>query len=485
MADEGLEAPDQAEVAVDLHITSTTDLNAAIQQIQAEIETRSETNVEALADRLGHLHAEMAADAKAADGLKLSLEHLELYHAWLERQVVVPGSRPEADSAKENYELGPDLCESIADTKLAIEKLIKNHPKSSVPRSGDVVRTSGKPGGDEGSAYFKVPAGRRRQMLVMLYCNLFTGPSLVLLTSFLLWMYLPYSIGNWLLLTYVGWVTFDNMTRTIPDPKRVSQSWRHTSMYEHFRDYFPIRLMKADRSTVFDATANYLFCYHPHGVQSAGAFSMASAATGFDELFPGLAVSVQTLGINFKLPFTRENLIALGLGDASAAALTRVLTGAEGSSAVLVTGGAAESMWAHPHKSKVVLKERAGFVKIALRTGAKLVPMWGFGENNLYENLAMKSRTLRKWQRRIQKVISVAPLLVSGRGVFAYSGGLIPHRRPISILVGDPIDVGPAEPNPTDERVQKVHAQYKQAVLQLFNRYKDIYDPKAEPIEFV
>ena len=39
---------------------------------------------------------------------------------------------------------------------------------------------------------------------------------------------------------------------------------------------------------------------------------------------------------------------------------------------------------------------------------------------------------------------------MSGRGVFAYSGGLIPHRRPISILVGDPIDVGPADPNPTD-----------------------------------
>ena len=33
-----------------------------------------------------------------------------------------------------------------------------------------------------------------------------------------------------------------------------------------------------------------------------------------------------------------ENLIALGMGDASAASLTRVLTGAEGSSAVLVTG---------------------------------------------------------------------------------------------------------------------------------------------------
>jgi len=175
----------------------------------------------------------------------------------------------------------------------------------------------------------------------------------------------------------------------------------------------------------------------------------------------------------------------LGCGDASRETLTRALTQHPGSSAVLVTGGAAESMWAHPHTSKVVLKDRAGFVKIACRTGARLVPVWGFGENNLYENLAYTSKTLRKWQLWIQKITSVAPLLMSGRGVFSYSGGLIPHRRPITVMVGAPIDVGPAEKEPSDERIKKVHQQYKDAVLELFNRFKDIYDPKAEPITFV
>lgn len=87
---------------------------------------------------------------------------------------------------------------------------------------------------------------------------------------------------------------------------------------------------------------------HPHGVQSAGAFSMASAATGFDELFPGISASCQTLGINFKLPFTRENLIALGLGDASKESLCTALTEKPGSSAVLVTGGAATHSDAGP-----------------------------------------------------------------------------------------------------------------------------------------
>ena len=39
-------------------------------------------------------------------------------------------------------------------------------------------------------------------MLVMLYCNLFTGPSLVFLTAFLLWYFLPFS--NYILLIYIG-----------------------------------------------------------------------------------------------------------------------------------------------------------------------------------------------------------------------------------------------------------------------------------------
>jgi len=52
-------------------------------------------------------------------------------------------------------------------------------------------------------------------------------------------------------------------------------------------------------------------------------------------------------------------------------------------------------------------------------------------------------------------------------------------------MVGAPIDVGPAEKEPSDERIKKVHQQYKDAVLELFNRFKDIYDPKAEPITFV
>lgn len=51
----------------------------------------------------------------------------------------------------------------------------------------------------------------------------------------------------------------------------------------------------------------------------------------------------------------------------------------------LIVGGAREQRLAEPNVYKFVLKNRKGFVKIALRTGASLVPAISFGENNTFD----------------------------------------------------------------------------------------------------
>jgi len=267
------------------------------------LEARETASKSDLSDRLSHIEAEVKANGPAPRPI-LSLEHLELYMQFLER--IKPSDQ--------NASLQPRI-EALG-KKIAL--MLSQHPLAGTDRSGDRENS-----GEEGGFLTKVPAGRRRQMFAMVYCNLFTGPLLVLITVVLLWWCVPYS--NYILLGYIAWVTYDNQTRQNPPYDRIKQWWRHSEMYEHFRDYFPIRLFKAHRETIFDPSANYLFCYHPHGVQSAGAFTFGFASTGFDELFPGLQVSVQTLGINFVLPFTRENLISLGMGDASKPAILKAL----------------------------------------------------------------------------------------------------------------------------------------------------------------
>ena len=195
-------------------------------------------------------------------------------------------------------------------------------------------------------------------MMVMLYTNLLTGPPMTWSLLVVFWYLVPFA--TYLLLASAAWVMLDNPTRPMPAPHRVVQSWRRSGFYRLFRDYFPLRTVMASPpaekggASAFDPAKNYLFCYHPHGVMSAGAFGFATAATGFDDLFPGLRCSVQTLALNFNLPVTRENLLALGAGDASKRTLPRVLGGGRGSSAMLVTGGARESMPVHPGHTKVV-----------------------------------------------------------------------------------------------------------------------------------
>lgn len=41
---------------------------------------------------------------------------------------------------------------------------------------------------------------------------------------------------------------------------------------------------------------------------------------------------------------------------------------------------------------------------------------------------------LRKIQEKIQSMIAFAPVLFYGRGVFQYTFGMIPHRRPVHVV---------------------------------------------------
>jgi len=456
---------DVGNIALDPQIASNAALEEAIQTLKKTQEERKKLDLDLVRFRFAHIDKQLNGNISSDEihidhGPDLSLEHLELMSGYLQRLVLDDES----------------LNTQLQELDSRVKKQLKIHPLAGFSRSGDTEGNE-----NSGASYIKTPSGRRRQTLAVLCLGLTTSFGMIALILFLFYKFMPFP---WLFFAaYVAWMVYDNMTSPRPNFARISQSWRRNQLFQHFRDYFPIRLVRSDDAP-FDASKNYLFGYHPHGVMSCGAVHMATAASGFDQLFPGLCLSLQTLSVNWSIPITHDNISFLGIGDASKKALQIALTHAPGSSALLVTGGAKESMTAHPHTSKVVLKNRAGFVKVAIRNGSNLVPVWAFGENNIFENLAHDSPTLLKWQRKIQKMITFAPLVVNGRGVFSYASGLLPHRRPITVVVGTPIPVEKAS-NPTDEYVTELHNKYKAGVLELFNNYKDIYDPKAEGIEFV
>ncbi|XP_073938784.1 diacylglycerol O-acyltransferase 2 isoform X3 [Castor canadensis] len=171
----------------------------------------------------------------------------------------------------------------------------------------------------------------------------------------------------WLIaVLYFTWLAFDWNT-----PKkggRRSQWVRNWAVWRYFRDYFPIQLVKTHNLLT---TRNYIFGYHPHGIMGLGAFcNFSTEATEVSKKFPGIRPYLATLAGNFRMPVLREYLMSGGICPVNRDTIDYLLSkNGSGNAIIIVVGGAAESLSSMPGKNAVTLRNRKGFVKLALRHG--------------------------------------------------------------------------------------------------------------------
>ncbi|KAM7535417.1 hypothetical protein Aperf_G00000093217 [Anoplocephala perfoliata] len=232
---------------------------------------------------------------------------------------------------------------------------------------------------------------------------------------------------------------------------------------------------------------NYLLGYHPHGAYTIGAIlAYATEALNFSKTFPGITPYLSTTDGLFNIPFFRDYTLLFGIVSVSRKSLLYLLdkdtTGKAGKLVVVTVGGAREMLEARPGRYVFVLNRRRGFFRMALETGSHLVPSIGFGETNLYDQVAnpegSRIRRLQDWL--IDRFAITLALFHSTR--------FIPYRRPLTVVgkssVGRPIACQRIT-NPTNEDVNRLMEKYKQQLVQLFNKYRPLYDPAAEDIRFI
>lgn len=255
-----------------------------------------------------------------------------------------------------------------------------------------------------------IPLPRRLQTAAVLLHTL----SMSLCFS-LFWFVVAIPLSWPLLLPYLVYVFFLATAHADGSaPYRRSERLRSLPLWRLYADYFPMRL---HRTVPLDPARNYVFAYHPHGIISHGAFgNFVTEATGFKQLFPGIRNTLLTIDSNFCIPFNREYLLALGLASVSRRSCEAILRGdgvpppprpaarrslwrpstwlarsgppppppdarGGGRAITIVVGGARESLEALPGRMKLVCKKRRGFLKLAMREGAGVVPVLSFGEN--------------------------------------------------------------------------------------------------------
>jgi 2-acylglycerol O-acyltransferase 2 len=326
------------------------------------------------------------------------------------------------------------------------------------------------------------------------------------------------------LLAYLFWMLAVDAD-TASKRGRVWRAFQRCIVWKRFAEYFPIRLYRQSPGVPLRSTSNssstkdseeksgqFIFCCHPHGVISISAVNFVlaphqrhrdSALDGsvagesdeseldrrgrsalLDEL-ADIDTRLLTLSMNFKVPFFRDALMALGAGAVTEQSIRYKLR--SGMSVAIVVGGAAESLDAHAGTNDLTLRRRRGFVRLALATGSDLVPVLSLGENDLFTQLANPANSrIRTFQERVKSLLGFAPAIAFGRAVFnRMSFGLLPYRRPVRTIVGDPVRM-PFIAQPSKDDIDEHHERYTDALLALYTQFADRFDAdRIRPLRIV
>ncbi|CAI7926716.1 unnamed protein product, partial [Closterium sp. NIES-54] len=197
--------------------------------------------------------------------------------------------------------------------------------------------------------------------------------------------------------------------------------------------HFPVRMLFHDR-TALTFGKPYVIAVEPHSVLPVGlgAFMCHALAAG------GVAGATSAI---FRVPLLRQCWQWARLAPATRALLSGVLQ--RGRPVIIVPGGVQECLFMAPGKEVVFIRQRFGFIRLALQHGVPLLPCFVFGQTSAYRWW----RPEGAWYRWVARRLGFAPILFWGMW-----GSPIPFRTPLIIVIGTPIGQGDPDPNPSKER---------------------------------
>nr|CAD2124242.1 unnamed protein product [Meloidogyne enterolobii] len=298
--------------------------------------------------------------------------------------------------------------------------------------------------------------------------------------STVLILYLLFSPKLWFFLfIYSIWLFYDWQT-----PKRGSRplKWfRELFLWKVLADYFNFKLVKTSE---LNNERNYIFGVHPHGVLATGsALTFGTDATNFKTLFPEIDVRIATLPVNFWNNFHRFRIFKLFLNKSKS-----------GKAVAIVTGGISEMLNSKPGEHTLTLANRKGFIKLALKCGADLVPVYIFGEDKVFINFPNPKNTIyERINSSFQNLCFPLAYGCSFLTLFLPNNlanklpsflfyGILPFKERITSIVGEPIKVNKCD-NPSDQQIDDLHNEYCKNLIKLFEEHKYEYGELNENIK--
>lgn len=209
--------------------------------------------------------------------------------------------------------------------------------------------------------------------------------------------------------------------------------------------------------------AAYLYVWHPHGFISFTPCTIyASWAVGGEP--HGREWFGMCLPLLFSLPLLGEYFTLANARPVDRKSLESLLT--SGASVAIQPGGVREQAATRHDQEQAFFSKKLGFVKAAMRHGRPLMPMYFFGENQMYSKLQGFDWFTKGFKRLTGLTVPVC----AGKFYLPFAL-LLPLATTVHIRYGNAVPVGPPNSEPTDEQAQKVFQAYRDELQKLFDEH--------------
>jgi len=225
-----------------------------------------------------------------------------------------------------------------------------------------------------------------------------------------------------------------------------------------------------DPNRSLDPDRQYLTCWHPHGALTfcAAMFTSKMAAQSTTDECPGPRnwfVGIATL--LFRFPFIGEYLTLVNARPVTQKMSDELL--AAGRSLALQPGGIPEQVATDHRREQLVFPPNLGFCRLAMKHGVPLLPIYAFGENQVF--------TTYEWGRQM------TAKLFDSFGVSVPLVNPLPNKVTLHMKWGEPVELSKSTEAPEDHEVEKVFARYLVALGRLFGEHASSCLPPAVAAE--
>ena len=217
----------------------------------------------------------------------------------------------------------------------------------------------------------------------------------------------------------------------------------------------------------------YIFVWHPHGLFScANFYHCASGQTDFFQKTRSVVHSYMKY-----IPFSEEILGLYNLVFSDYDSMKEAVTNTE--SLGIMLGGATEILYTEPHAMKLHIQNKRGIFRLALTTGTPLVPVFVYGENELF---TLSKTPFIQFIQSIAQLFHIVLPIPTLESIYKWSHiSQEPFELPVQTIVGTPIHVTKKE-SPSFEDIEELRNKYFTALKKLYEETKPAY---YKPLEII